>query len=151
VGDAVTIDWGVNMNGYNSDLTRVFFLGRIPPRFRMIYEVTFEAQRRAIEAIKPGVKLSDIDAAARDYITECGFGPQFGHALGHGLGMEVHEAPGVSGISKEEVRPGMVFTVEPGIYIPGFGGVRIEDDVLVTKDGCRVLSDFPKDIGDMVI
>lgn len=150
-GDAVKIDWGVRMDGYNSDITRMFFLGRIPPKFRKIYEIVLEAQRRAIEMIKPGVEIARIDAAARDHIAGRGFGPQFSHGLGHGLGMEVHEAPAISKATKCKLEEGMLFTVEPGIYIPGFGGVRIEDDVLVTKDGARVLSDFPKKIDEMVV
>ncbi len=150
-GDAVTIDWGANLNGYNSDLTRVFFLGRGRPGFRKIYEITLEAQRRAIEMIKPGARIAQIDAAARDYIAERGYGPQFTHSLGHGLGMEVHEAPGISNTNRSTLEPGMVFTVEPGIYIPGFGGVRVEDDVVVTKKGVKVLSGFPKKIERCIV
>ena len=150
-GDAVTIDWGAYMDGYNSDMTRVFFLGKVKPGFRKIYEITLEAQRRAIEAIRPGAAISEIDAAARDYIAERGYGPQFSHSLGHGLGMEVHEGPLVGKGVKCGLEPGMLFTVEPGIYIPGFGGVRIEDDVLVTKKGVKVLSAFPKKIEQVII
>ena len=103
-----------------------------------------DAQEAALARIEPGVRLADIDKAARDIIKKAGYGKAFGHGLGHGIGMEIHEAPRVSGASKAVAEPGMVFTVEPGIYIPGLGGVRIEDDVLVTKNGRRILSSLPK-------
>lgn len=139
-GELVVIDAGGCFEGYNSDLTRTIYLGKISNAARKIYEVVLEAQGRAIAAIKPGVKASYLDKIARDYINKKGYGPCFGHNLGHGVGMEVHEEPTISRKNVQTLRPGMVFTVEPAIYIPGLGGVRIEDVVLVTEDGCEVLS-----------
>ena len=150
-GDAVLIDWGVAGGGYCSDLTRVFFHHKIPDRFKRIYQIVLEAQKRAIDRIGPGVSAQEVDAAARDYIARSGFGEQFGHGLGHGIGMEVHEAPTIGPSSEGQLRRRMVFTVEPGIYLPGVGGVRIEDDVLVTSRGVKVLSDAPKRLNDMII
>ena len=138
--DMVLVDLGVDYRGYKSDLTRIFFLGRIKPSAARIYGILLEAQRRAISRVKPGVPLNDIDAAARDYITQKGYAPNFSHSLGHGIGQEVHEKPRVSGKAIDVLRPGMVFTVEPGIYLPGEFGIRIEDMVLVTRKGCEVLS-----------
>jgi Xaa-Pro aminopeptidase len=140
----VLIDWGAKANFYHADLTRTFFRGRIPPKLREIWEIAHDAQCAALESIGPGVKLAEIDKAAREIIRRAGYGKAFGHGLGHGLGLEIHEAPRVAASSKDVCRPGMVFTIEPGIYLPGLGGVRIEDDVLVTESGCRVLSSLPK-------
>jgi Xaa-Pro aminopeptidase len=109
------------------------------------------AQRRAIETIRPGALCQDVDAAARKVIQDAGYGRKFGHALGHGVGLDIHEAPRVGPRQKQLLKAGMVVTVEPGIYLPGRFGVRIEDDVLVTKDGCEVLSTLPKEFGDAVI
>lgn len=134
------VDWGARKTGYHSDLTRTFFFGTISRRLRDIHEVVGEAQRQAISRIAPGAPLSDVDAAARAVIRKAGFGKAFGHSTGHGLGLEVHEAPAVSARAKGMLRAGMVVTVEPGVYLPGIGGVRIEDDVLVTPQGHRVLS-----------
>ena len=134
------IDIGCTLNGYNSDMTRIIMMGKIKPRIKKIYNIVRTAQVMAIEAIKPGVKTARIDSIARQYIRSKGFGKYFGHALGHGVGMDVHEKPTISGISEGMLQPGMVFTVEPAIYIPKFGGVRIEDMVLVTDKGCEVLS-----------
>jgi len=150
-GDAILIDWGVAGCGYVCDLTRVFFHHKIPSKFERIYRVVLEAQRRAIRKTRPGVTAREIDAAARRHITRAGFGRKFGHSLGHGIGMQVHEAPTVGPKSDAVLKRGMVFTVEPGIYIPGFGGVRIEDDVLVTTKGVKVLSSVPKTLKDIVL
>lgn len=139
----ILIDWGAKYGGYHADLTRTFFLGRIAPRLRKIHEIVAEAQRRAVARVGPGVPLKEVDAAARDYIRNAGFGKQFGHSTGHGLGLRIHESPTVSGLARGELQPGMVVTIEPGIYLPGVGGVRIEDDVLVTGKGRRVLSRLP--------
>ena len=138
------IDWGARHEGYHSDLTRTFFLGTIPRRLRQIHQVVMRAQQEAIARVGPGVALAEVDAAARKVITQAGFGKAFGHSTGHGLGLEIHEMPTVSARAKGTLQPGMVVTVEPGIYLPGVGGVRIEDDVLVTPTGYRVLSRLPK-------
>jgi Xaa-Pro aminopeptidase len=140
----ILMDWGAKLGGYHSDLTRTFFIGRIAPRLRKIHGIVMEAQARAVERIGPGVPLAEVDKAAREHITKAGYGKAFGHSTGHGLGLDIHEAPSLSSRATSELRPGMVVTVEPGIYIPGLGGVRIEDDVLVTPNGHRVLSNLEK-------
>lgn len=142
----ILFDWGARCGFYCSDLTRVYFIGKIPPRFREVYEIVLEAQLAAIDAIRPGQRCCDIDAVARDVITKAGFGEQFTHGLGHGLGLDVHEAPSLSWRSNKPLEEGMLVTVEPGIYLPGFCGVRIEDDVLVTSRGAKVLSSIGKDL-----
>ncbi len=145
------IDWGAdNADGYKSDLTRVLIRGKVPAKYRKIYDIVLKAQLKAIATIAPGVKCATVDKAARNVIEKAGFGKQFGHGLGHGTGLNIHEAPGMGGTSKETLKPGMIVTVEPGIYLPGFGGVRIEDDVLVTKGGCEVLSSLPKEFDAMM-
>ena len=150
-GQAVLIDWGATVGYYRSDLTRMLFIGRIPSRIARIYDIVLDAQQAAIDAIRPGERMCDIDRVARTVIAKAGYGKQFAHGLGHGLGLAVHEPPSLSWRSTERLAAGMVVTVEPGIYLPGVGGVRIEDDVLVTSDGCRVLSDLPKDKRDAVV
>lgn len=150
-GDAILIDWGTSFQFYNSDLTRISFIDRISPQFKKIYQIVLDAQRFAIDNIKPGRVAKDIDFAARDYITKKGFGKCFGHGLGHGIGMAVHECPIINSRSKETLDEGMVFTIEPGIYIPGWGGIRIEDMVLVTSQGCNVLSHVPKRLAEIII
>jgi Xaa-Pro aminopeptidase len=147
----VLIDWGADGGLYKSDLTRLLVTGRIPPKLETVYGVVLTAQRRAIGTIRPGVSCHDVDAAARKVIQDAGFGRKFGHALGHGIGLDIHEAPRVGPKQKQLLAAGMVVTVEPGIYLPGRFGVRIEDDVLVTKEGCEVLSTLPKEFGDAVI
>lgn len=146
--DFVLIDWGARGAQYVSDLTRVLVTGKIPPKLETIYEVVLRAQLQAIAAIQPGAVLQEVDAAARDVITEAGYGPQFGHGLGHGIGLQVHEAPRLAKNQPQTLQPGMVVTVEPGIYLPGWGGVRIEDDVLVTATGHEVLTSAPKQFAD---
>jgi Xaa-Pro aminopeptidase len=145
-GDALTFDIGCRLSGYCSDMTRTVFVGRAPAELRKVYEIVFEAQRRALDTIKPGISAKAADAAARDYITEKGYGKQFGHSLGHGVGIEVHELPMLAATSKETLAPGDVVTVEPGIYLPGVGGVRIEDMVHVTKTGYANLTRSPKQL-----
>ena len=149
--EAVLIDWGVCFQFYNSDLTRVCFVDRISPAYKKIYQIVLDAQCFAIDRIKPGRKARDVDYAARSYIEKKGFGKCFGHGVGHGIGLEVHEGPTINSRSKEILEESMVFTVEPGIYIPGWGGVRIEDMVLVTSSGCEVLSQVPKKIKEIVV
>jgi len=146
-GEPIIVDLGVRYSGYNSDLTRTFTLGKINPKFYHIYSIVKTAQERAISAIKPGRSISQVDGVARRFIAEAGFGEQFGHALGHGVGREVHESPKISKVAKKHFLPNMVFTVEPAIYIPGWGGIRIEDMALVTQKGCKVLTyDIDKSI-----
>lgn len=140
------IDWGaIGGDGYVSDLTRVLITGKASAKARRVYETVLAAQQAAIAAIKPGVALHDIDQTARQVIEDAGFGRRFGHSLGHGIGLEVHEQPRVAQKQQRELKPGMVITIEPGIYLPGWGGVRIEDDVLVTRSGHEVLSSVPKE------
>ncbi|MFH1753172.1 MAG: Xaa-Pro peptidase family protein [Candidatus Omnitrophota bacterium] len=142
---AIVIDMGAVYDGYNSDLTRTLFLGRIAKKFKYIYNILIAAQRSAIEKIRPGVEASRLDNIARQYITQKGLGKYFLHGLGHGIGLEVHEGPRISKGSKSLLKPGMVFTVEPGVYIKGWGGLRIEDIVAVTQSGYEVLTDdIPK-------
>lgn len=137
----ILADMGVTFKEYNSDLTRTIFLGKIPSNLKKIKEIVTKAQSQAIKAIKPGVEIALLDKIARDYITAQGYGQNFLHSLGHGVGLQVHESPAINSQNLQQLREGMVFTVEPGIYLPGVGGVRIEDMVLVTKKGCAVLSD----------
>ena len=139
------VDWGASGAFYKSDLTRVLATRKISPKLEKVYAVVLKAQERALRAIRPGVKASEIDAEARSAISAAGFGQFFGHGLGHGIGLQVHEAPALRQNSTAILEEGMVVTVEPGIYLPGWGGVRIEDDVLVTPDGCEVLTHVPKD------
>lgn len=143
----VLIDWGAdNAQGYKSDLTRVLWTKKITPKLKKVYNIVLEAQLKAIEAIRPGVPCQEVDQIARSVIKDAGYGKYFGHGLGHGVGLDIHEGPRVGPTSKTQLEPGMVITVEPGIYLPGWGGVRIEDDVLVTRDGCEVLTSVPKEL-----
>ncbi|MEZ6138817.1 MAG: aminopeptidase P family protein [Pirellulaceae bacterium] len=148
IGDApfVLIDWGATFDGYRSDLTRVLATSKIPAKFAEVYQAVLAAQTAAIEAMKPGVLVSEIDAIAREVIAAAGMGEQFNHGLGHGIGLDIHEAPRLGKNQDRPLQPGMVVTVEPGVYYPGWGGVRIEDDCLITADGCEVLSSLPRDI-----
>ncbi len=148
---AVLIDWGALAGGYCSDLTRVVFTGRIPPEIAEIYEVVMRAQEAGIAAIRSGVAGKTPDLAAREVMATHGLEDKFGHGLGHGLGREIHELPVLNRANKVRLRAGMVVTVEPGIYLPGVGGVRIEDDVLVTPDGGRKLTTLPRALNAMVL
>lgn len=145
-GDAVTFDIGCRLGGYCSDMTRTVFVGKAPGPMRRVYEIVREAQARALAVIKPGLDASAADAAARDVIAAAGFGKLFGHSLGHGVGLDVHERPVLAARSRDTLAPGDIVTVEPGIYLPGEGGVRIEDMVLVTKTGLRNLTHSPKQL-----
>jgi Xaa-Pro aminopeptidase len=145
-GELVTIDFGAVKDGYHSDETVTVAVGRPSDRGREIHDIVRQAHDRAIAAVRPGISCRDLDAVARDYIREQGYDANFGHGLGHGVGLEIHEKPVVSPRSEAVVEEGMVFTIEPGIYIPGFGGVRIEDTVAVTADGCVILTQAPKDL-----
>jgi len=139
------IDWGALYKGYCSDLTRTLMVGRVSSKIKQIYKVVYEAQNAAIAFLRPGVTTRQADQVARDVIDRAGFSKEFGHGLGHGIGREIHELPSMRKIGgEEELRPGMVVTVEPGIYLPGEGGVRIEDDVLITHSGSEVLSSLDR-------
>ncbi len=143
-GGTLLIDWGAIVAGYHSDMTRTIAFGRWPRVMREIYAVVLEAHEAGIAAVAPGRKCADVDAAARSVIELAGLGERFGHGLGHGIGLDIHEAPRISKISPDVLAPGMVVTIEPGVYLPGVGGVRIEDDIEVTERGARRLSTLPK-------
>lgn len=145
-GEFVTIDFGLRLNGYCSDETVTLAIGEIDPEMELIYSTVYQAQQHAIAAIRPGVPLKEIDAVARNCIADAGFGSFFGHGLGHGVGLEVHEYPTLSPRSADIAQVGMVFTIEPGIYLPGKGGVRLEDMVVVTPEGCQKLTCIPKEL-----
>ena len=144
----VLIDWGAVGDLYISDLTRVLVTGKVPPKLEQIYNIVLAAQKKAISKIKPGAMMNEVDATARSVIAKAGYGKRFGHSLGHGIGLEVHEGPGLAPSQQRPLKVGMVVTVEPGIYLPNWGGVRIEDDILVTRDGHEVLSSVPKQFSD---
>lgn len=150
-GESFLVDWGAKRDGYVSDLTRVIVTAQKPSaKLRRVYDAVLKAQAAAIRAIRPGVTAEKIDKAARRVIERAGFGERFNHGLGHGLGMVVHDRGGLSVGNKSLLAPGMVLTVEPGVYLPGELGVRIEDDVLVTPDGCEVLTAaLPKSFDEM--
>lgn len=145
-GDAIVVDLGAQVKGYKSDLTRSFYLGNEPDsKFWEIYNTVLAAQTNVLDNIRPGMNCKEIDALARDPITAAGYGDQFGHGLGHGVGLDIHEKPSLSRLMEKEILPnGTVTTVEPGIYIPGWGGVRIEDLVLVNESGVEFLSHCAK-------
>ncbi|VAX37770.1 Aminopeptidase YpdF (MP-, MA-, MS-, AP-, NP-specific) [hydrothermal vent metagenome] len=139
--EPVLIDMGIDLNGYKSDLTRMFFLGRMPQLVRQVNDHVDQSQRRAIAKIKAGVPVADVDRAARSYLAKHRLAKYFGHALGHGVGLDIHEDPRLSQKSPAFLKSGMVITVEPAVYIPEQFGIRIEDMVLVTENGCEILSD----------
>ena len=145
-GELVTIDFGAVYQGYHSDETVTVVIGSPDSRQKEIYSIVKDAHDKALEAVKPGISLKELDNIARRYIEAKGYGNYFGHGLGHGVGLEVHEKPTVSFRSEQTAGEGMVFTIEPGIYIPDWGGVRIEDTVVVTQDGCRLLTSVPKEL-----
>jgi Xaa-Pro aminopeptidase len=143
-GELLTIDYGVRYNGYHSDETVTLALGNISSKMRRIFDIVLAAHDLAIDKVRPGVSLAELDASARDYIVSEGYGQFFGHGLGHGVGLEIHEYPAISSRAEDLIEEGMVITIEPGIYLPGEGGVRIEDMLYVTADGCRILTQLPK-------
>jgi len=145
-GDLVTIDWGAVYDGYRSDITRTFVLGRLAPEVEPIYDAVLAANEAARLAIRPGLPAQEVDRVARWAITVAGYGDYFTHRTGHGLGLETHEPPYMVEGNLDLLRPGMTFTVEPGIYVPGLGGVRIEDDVRVTEQGVETLTTLPRDL-----
>ena len=145
-GDMITIDFGCYYNGYVSDMTRTFALGDPGEKLKEVYEIVREAHARVNSAVKAGMTGAEVDAIARDYITEKGYGEAFGHSTGHGIGLEVHEGPSISFKNDKKLVPGNAITNEPGIYLPGIGGVRIEDDLLITEDGNKNLMSLPTDL-----
>ena len=149
--DFVLLDWGASGEPYKSDLTRVAVTGKVTSKFEAIYRTVLNAQERALAAIRPGAEAHDIDAEARSVIDAAGFGGFFDHGLGHGIGMEIHESPRIRKGSPDVLEVGNVITIEPGIYLPDWGGIRIEDDVLVTEEGCEVLSRVPKSIDSVLL
>lgn len=149
--ELVLIDWGARNGLYISDLTRVWVTARISPKLERVYRIVSEAQRAAIAAIRPGATAKEVDAAARGVIQDAGFGAHFTHGLGHGIGLDVHEEPRLTGANERTLVPGMVLTIEPGIYLPGWGGIRLEDDLLVTKTGAETLSTLPKSLEAMTV
>jgi Xaa-Pro aminopeptidase len=160
--ELLLVDWGASGRFYKSDLTRILVPRKNLPfpeagpstapetKLQRVYQVVLQAQEQALRKIRPGVKAEEVDAEARKAIALAGFGDYFGHGLGHGLGLEVHEAPALRPNSSAVLQAGMVVTVEPGIYLPGWGGVRIEDDVLITPDGCEVLTSVSKDLHALI-
>ena len=150
-GETVVIDFGTRFQGYHSDETKTLILGEPDARTKRVYEIVRRAQAKAIQAIRPGMTGRQIDAAARGIIQKAGYGKYFGHGTGHGVGLAVHEGPPISPRGKAVVEEGMIFTVEPGIYIPGWGGVRLEDMVRVTTAGCERLTYLSKEIKDNII
>ena len=149
-GDLVVLDFGGVLDGYCCDLTRTISVGPASAEARRVYGAVLDAQQAAIAAVKPGVETHAVDAAARQLLTDRGLGAAFGHGTGHGLGLDVHEEPRVGRARADapsvSLQPGMVFTIEPGAYLPGWGGVRIEDDVLVTEDGCQLLTSVTREL-----
>lgn len=146
VGDFVTMDFGAKVEGYCSDITRTVVVGEATDRHREVYNQVLKAQLAALEMMRPGVRAADVDRRAREVFDEIGLAKYFGHGLGHGLGSVVHDTGRMSSTSTDVLEPGQVWTVEPGVYIPGFGGVRIEDDVVVTESGIEMLTHSPKDL-----
>ena len=145
-GDLITIDFGCYYNGYVSDMTRTIAIGEPSDKLKEIYNVVKEAQQKVLDVAKPGMTGVELDAVARDYIASKGYGEAFGHSTGHGIGLEIHEGPNVSKLADKAFVPGNVITNEPGIYLPGIGGVRIEDDMLVTENGIKRLTHSEKEL-----
>lgn len=145
-GDFITMDFGAKVNGYCSDMTRTIVVGKADEKQKEIYNIVLAAQKAGLAAARPGVRGCDVDAVSRNIIKEAGYGAYFGHGLGHSVGLYIHESPRFSMADETVMEPGIIETVEPGIYVPGFGGVRIEDMILITKDGCRNFNSFEKEL-----
>jgi len=143
-GELVTIDFGTRYKGYHSDETVTLAVGEVDGKLRQIFDIVLEAHDCAIAAVKPGMRACDLDAVARNDIAGKGYGDYFGHGLGHGVGLNVHEFPPLTSKNETCLRAGMVVTIEPGIYLPGVGGVRIEDTIVITETGCECLTSIPK-------
>jgi Xaa-Pro dipeptidase len=146
LGDLLVVDWGVAVDGYVSDLTRTFAVGQVDEEYRKIHQIVLEANAAGRAAAQPGVPCAKVDLAARSVIEKAGYGQYFTHRTGHGIGLEGHEHPYMRGDNLQLLEPGMTFTVEPGIYLPGRNGVRIEDDMLITAGGADCLSDMPREL-----
>ena len=146
LGDLVTLDFGAKVDGYCADMTRTFAVGEISPELRKIYDTVHRAQQMALEAVKAGASCRGVDKVARDYIYAQGYEGKFGHGLGHSTGLDIHEDPRCNSVSADNLELNMTMTIEPGIYVAGLGGVRIEDSVLVTADGCRILTPATKEL-----
>ncbi|CAH1191499.1 Xaa-Pro peptidase family protein [Paenibacillus sp. JJ-223] len=146
MNEFVTLDFGANYDGYCSDLTRTVFIGKPTERHREIYGIVLDANKSVLEGLKPGMTGKEGDALAREYISRRGYGEYFGHGLGHAFGLEIHELMRFSKQTEDRLEPGMIMTVEPGIYLPDFGGVRIEDDILITDTGIEVLTTSNKEL-----
>jgi Xaa-Pro aminopeptidase len=142
----IILDWGVILAGYCSDATRTMHVGTASQAHRRMYQAVYEAQLASINAVRPGVETGKVDRAGREVLKKAGYGAYFTHSTGHGVGIEIHEAPRLAKGQTQKLAPGMIVTIEPGIYVPGDGGVRIEDMVLVTESGCEVLTPTPKDL-----
>jgi Xaa-Pro dipeptidase len=145
-GDLLVVDWGATYDSYISDLTRTFAVGEVEAEYKKIHQIVQEANAAGRAAARPGVPCAEVDKAARNVIEKSGYGDYFTHRTGHGIGMEGHEDPYMRGDNMQLLEPGLAFTVEPGIYLPGRNGVRIEDNVVITEDGAEVLSDMPREI-----
>jgi len=145
-GDLITLDWGAAKDGYNADLTRTYAVGQVSDELKKIYNLVLAANTAAQAATRPGVAAAEVDAAARQAISAAGYGQYFMHRVGHGLGLEGHEDPSMHGRNEQSLEAGMTFTIEPGIYVPGVGGARIEDDVVVTANGLESLSTLPREL-----
>ncbi|WP_293769262.1 Xaa-Pro peptidase family protein [uncultured Corynebacterium sp.] len=145
-GDLVTIDYGAHLRGFNSDCTRTFVIGEATDFAKEIYDIVLRAQLAGVRAAVPGAKLVDVDAACRDIITEAGYGEYFVHSTGHGIGLDVHEGPAAAKTGTGELEPGMTLTIEPGIYVPGKGGVRIEDTLIITDGAPTIITTLPKEL-----
>jgi Xaa-Pro aminopeptidase len=145
-GQPLLIDMGALVKGYHSDMTRTVFLGNVSKRMKDLYKIVLSAQMKAIEKMRDGATGAEVDRAARSVIKRHGYGKNFGHGLGHGVGLDIHENPFMHEKSEAVLRSGMVITVEPGIYLPGVGGIRIEDVVLIKRNGCEVLTRTPKEL-----
>ncbi|MCI2953932.1 aminopeptidase P family protein [Staphylococcus caprae] len=145
-GDMITLDFGAYYRGYCSDITRTFAVGEPDPKMKEIYNIVLSSQIKAIDEIRPGMTVQEADALSRDYIDAHGFGQEFGHSLGHGIGLDIHEGPLLSKNSTGKLQVNNCVTIEPGIYVDGLGGVRIEDDILITENGCDVFTKCTKDL-----
>jgi len=145
-GDMLVVDWGASHEGYISDLTRCFAIGKVDPEFMQIAEIVRQANAAGRSAARPGIPAGEVDTITRSIITQAGYGDYFTHRTGHGIGMESHEEPYIYKENTLSLSSGMAFTIEPGIYLPGRGGVRIEDDVVITENGAHSLSDLPREL-----